>query len=549
VLGHRAVNRTLFGFCPKCVAEDLEAFPGPAHARAWLRLEWMIGHFRVCNQHGIHLAHASPIRRRFEPFDFAETVLLQLTRLQDLIVQATAADHSDFQDWMQRRLDGHRDTDMWLDQFPLHVAVEWCEALGVSALHDPKVQASTLTQADWARAADQGFRLCAEGENGVLALLERLNEAQRGTRGFWGLRDTYGYAYGFLQRTVADTEFQPIRDLVRDFANRTVPIEPGTDVLGVVVDKPGVLTVRSAARASGVHDRLIRRIVEREGMAPDAIADGRRNHRVTVDASRIDGIVARLKDALTAPEVMELLGGIYRPHLNALIAIGALPTIGGSEKQAYAKHRFARDDIDAMVSRFLNGAVEVATPGPRQMSLAQARQTAVAEFETLLSLAFDGKLQWKGRLVGRHDYGALLVDVDEVIALVRAEPPMVHYTIGALRKLLGFSSETVEAFVTEELLADDVEFSPDARRDVRVITLESVELFRKNFVSLGELRDAAGLHVKQVKLLLKGAGIEPEYDPADFGVYVYDRKAVDKAVVERPDFWAYQKSRAQAAAR
>lgn len=60
---------------------------------------------------------------------------------------------------------------------------------------------------------------------------------------------------------------------------------------------------------------------------------------------------------------------------------------------------------------------------------------------------------------------------------------------------------------------------------------------------------AAGLHVKQVKLLLKGAGIEPEYDPADFGVYVYDRKAVDKAVAERPDFWAYQKSRAQAAAR
>lgn len=376
----------------------------------------------------------------------------------------------------------------------------------------------------------------------------RLNDAQKHTRGFWGLRDTYGYAYKVLEKTVGDSEFAPIRDIVRDFAISTMPVEPGTDVLGTVVDKPVVLTVRSAARFSGAHDRSIRRFFERQGIGQEVLEDGQRNHRITVAADQIIDVVEKLKGALSTPQVIKRTG-ISRIHLNAMLQIGALPTVTGSERQAHAKHRFAPVDVDATMAKLFAGAVDVEQPLPRQMPILEARQAACASLEQILSWVLDGTLKRKGRLAGRSDYGALLVDADEATALVRQEPAMVNFTRAeAMEFTQVFNTHALDAFIEEELLHTAMEFSPDARREVPVITRESAELFRKNFVTLGELRQMSGLHLKRVKLLLKGVDIEPAYDPDEFKVWIYDRHAINEVLQERPKFWVYDKEKALAAA-
>jgi len=546
-LAHLGVNRTIFSFCPHCVLEDLDQFEGPARARPWLRLQWTISHFRSCDRHNVHLITTTPIRRRFEPFDFSETIDLYIDKLDRLADEAAAAAPSPFQAWLLRRLDGQRDQGFWLDQFPLYVGAQWCEALGVSALHHPKVQTTTLTQGDWATAADEGFRISSGGQQAIEDLLRRLNEAQKDTRGFWGPRDTYGYAYKLLEKNKGDVEYDPIRNMVRDFAVTTIPIEPGTDVLGTIVDKPAVLTVRSVARFSGAHDRSIRRFFERQGIGQEALESGQRNHRVTVAAEQVFEVVEKLKGALSTPQVLRRTG-IPRIHLNALLQIGALPTVTGSERHTHAKHRFAPVDVDATMEKLFAGAVEVHQPLPRQMPVLEARQAACASLEQILSWTLDGTLKWKGRLAGRFDYGALLLDADEATALVRQEPPMVNFTrTEAMEFIQVFNAHAIDAFIEEELLIMDMEFSPDARREVPVITRESVELFRKNFVTLGELRRVSGLHLKQVKLLLKGVDIEPAYDPEEFKVWIYDRRAVDEVLQERPNFWKYNKAKALAA--
>lgn len=153
-LGHQGVSRTIFSFCPHCVAEDLESFAGPERARPWLRLQWTISHFRSCDKHHVHLVTTSPIRRRFEPFDFSETIDRYLNGLDHLVATAVAVAPSPFQAWLLRRLDGHKEPDFWLDQFPLYIGAQWCEALGISALHHPKVHTTKLNPSDWATAAD-----------------------------------------------------------------------------------------------------------------------------------------------------------------------------------------------------------------------------------------------------------------------------------------------------------------------------------------------------------------------------------------------------------
>lgn len=547
-LGHLGVNRTIFSFCPHCVLEDLNEFEGPVRARPWLRLQWTISHFRSCDKHYVHLITTSPVRRRFEPFDFSETIDLYLDKLDQLANEAVAAAPSPFQAWLLRRLDGQREQGFWLDEFPLYVGAEWCEALGISALHHPKVQSSRLRQADWAAAADEGFRISSGAKRTIENLLLRLNDAQKDTRGFWGPRDTYGYAYKLLENTKGDAEFEPIRNIVREFAISSIPIESGTDVLGTIVDKPAVLTVRSAARFSGAHDRSIRRFFERQGIGQEALESGQRNHRVTVAADQIIDVVEKLKGAFSTPQVLKRTG-IPRIHLNALLQIGALPTVTGSERHAHAKHRFAPADVDAAMEKLFAGAVEVHDPLPRQMPVLEARQAACASLKQILSWTLDGTLTWKGRIAGRTDYGALLLDADEATALVRQEPPMVNFTRGeAMEFIPGLNRWALDTFLEKELLSPGMEFSPDARREVPVITRKSAELLRKNFVTLGELCQTSGLHLKQVKLLLKGVGIEPAYNPQDFKVWIYDRRAIDQVLQERPNFWKYDKAKAVAAA-
>lgn len=421
----------------------------------------------------------------------------------------------------------------------IHALSNGGRTLGVS--HNPSDQ--------WAVAADEGFRAVRTGEASLRELLTKLNEAQTHTRGVWGPRDTYGYAYGLLQRTLDDPAYDRFRDAVRQFAIDTMPIKAGTDVLGQVLEKQVVHTVRTAAKASGAHDRTIRRVFERNGLGKDTLGSNLRNHRVTVSADDIERMVEQLKTAMTTPKVMEATG-IPRMHLKAIVAARYLPTVTGSENEAHAKHRFAPSEVKALMDRLFAGAVTVTAPTPRQLPIMEARHAAVTSLETILALIFDGKLTWKGRLRGRTDYEALLIDADEITALVRTEPKMVHLTrTEAIDIIPGFSRFALDAFLASGHLETAMEFSPDARREVEVITKDSAMRFVESYVTLGELRQISGLHLKQVKLLLRGAGIETAFTPDTYKVCIYDRPAIERVVEERPDFWVYDKAKARAATR
>ena len=521
-------------------------FPGPVHARPWLRLEWTVGYSRSCSRHQVCLASAAPVRRRFEPFDFSETMEELLPTLPEARSGTIPAPTSRYQAWLRSRLNGDRTGGDWLDKLPLYAAAEWCEALGVSILHPPKVRTAQFTEQDWATAADAGFWVAMGGENRIRAALEQMNEAQKETRGFWGLRDTYGFLYGFLQKTTDDEAYEQIRTLVRDFANCTIPIEPGADVLGVSISTPGVATIRTIARATGAHDVTVRRLMKRKGLAEDALSDGLRNHRVTVSTEVIATVVSKLKGALSGPQVSKR-HGIPRTHLDTLIAIGALPTVTGSEQVAYAKHRFAIADIETMMSSLFDGAEDVPDPTSRQLPILETRHAAGTSLHSVLSMVFARKLKWTGRRAGRSDYSALLLDADEVKALVRSDPPMSNYRKSEVADAIaGMTPLAIGPLLAAGLLETTMEFSPDARRVVPAVTRESVNSFRTRFVCLGELATNAGLHHKQINLLLRGAGIVPAMDPAVAKVWFFNRSTVDAVAGRDPDFWQYDKAEAQA---
>lgn len=546
VLRH-SVHRTYFKFCPACVSDDLERFDGRRITRPWLRLEWTLSHFRSCGIHGVALTQAAPKRRGFEPLDYSETMSAMLADISRLVDDSREAAPSPFQDWLDDRLGGIRDAANWLDAMPLYVSVGFCEALGVSALHDPKVQTSGLDEAQWAEAADCGFEVASRGPGSLSVLLGELNGAQRSTRGVWAPRDSFGYAYGLLQKTLGDPAYEPVRAVFREFALANMPLEPGSDLLGEPVSARTVHTIHSAAKAAGVHNRSMRTLFERHGIGVGT--EELRDHRVVATADEVEQLVVGLRDALTSPQV-EQRTGIHRMHLRAMVAEGHLPTLTGTAGSAYAKHRFAPAAVDELVRRMFDGAEEVLEATGRRVPIMRARNMSHASNERILALLFGGELSWKGRIAGRSDYDALLVDADELTRIVRSEGPRANYTKEEIANAVpGIDRRNVERLAAAGYLDIVEEFSPEARRMIPVVSRESAEAFLKRFVSLGELTRATGLHHKKVRLLLRGVDIEAAVDPDKVGAFLYDRARVETLVAKRPEFWTYDKKAAQDAAR
>lgn len=523
-----SINRTFFRFCPHCVGEDIERFDGPVHSRPWLRLGWVIDHVRVCNAHNVALVAATPERNRFEPFDFNRAMATIAGELRRHVETALPAEPSAFQDWLITRVRGHREPTNWLDDLPLYAAIAVCRAFGLSAIHPPKVRTTTLTSMDIAEATNVGFDILSRGEAEFRDLLTELNGAQTSTRGYWGLRDTYGYGYGHLQKTVADPAYAKIRDVVRAFALETIPIEPGTDVLGVVTEGRNLHTVRSASLASGAHSRTVRRLFARKGIAGTREETGLTDHRVVVDAESLDRTLSDLKGALSTPKAIERTG-MPRQHFAKAIAANYVATVMGTNNVVDAKHRFTVAALDAMMDRLFEGAVEVERPQGRQMSVSDARRAASCSIDDILARVFDGGLSWKGRLKGRMDYGALLLDADELVRLTRVEGPKANLTRTEIFDYIpGIGMKSVQRFIDAGMLDTVMEFSADARRMIDVVTRESANEFLLNYVTLGELCRTWGRHQKQVLKTLRGAGVDTCVDAKVFGTLLFMRSDVEK---------------------
>lgn len=536
----KSIKRTYFSYCASCLTEDLDAFEGPLAARPWLRVEWMLTHMKSCPRHRTFLCEARPERMPFAHFDFNEMIRQVVPRLAVEASMAAEADASPFQDWLLARLQGVRRETNWLDGVPMYAAVAFCEALGVSSLHPPKVRTAKLTETDWAAAADEGYRIAYAGAEGLHALLSRLNRGQAATRGFWGPRDTYGYAYGLLQRTLADPAYEKFRNAVRSFAVETMPIEPGTDVLGVVAGERKIHTVRTAAKDSGLHALTVRRLFNRMGVEEAADASGKMDHRIVVKADDLAAIIAELRNALSSPAVEKHLG-IPKDHLKQLVSDGHLKALAKSDRR-YGKRRFSLSDIEAFRRRWFDGAVEVAAASGRQVDIAEARRVSTCSISRLIEIVLSGKLKWKGRLAGRDDYMAIVVDADEVTRIVRSDASRSNLTKEeAERFLLVTRGPTVNALIRVGHLTVLEEFSPDARRNIPVVSRPSAETFRQRHVSLVELCQRTGLHHKQVRSQLSMSGIYPVLPEAEVGAFFYDRTSVANMEQENPDAWTFDK--------
>ncbi len=531
-----SINRTFFRFCPHCVLNDLASYEGPIIARPWLRLSWILAPIRSCPEHNVQLVRTDAKRQQYQYFDFSKTMDTYRTELERLAKSARVMPPSSFQNWLLNRIRGTHQRKTWLDDVPAYAAIAFCEGLGVSSLHPPKVMVSRLTEVDWALAAERGFLIASDGEASVRAQLQKLNDAQATTRGVLGLRDTYGYVYNVLKKTAADPGYEKFRNTFRNFATETLPLETGADVLGAVVKKQTVHSIRSAAKAANVHANTMRRIFEREGFHGNVDISALPDHRVIVSNQKLERIIEELRQSITSPSVMERMQ-IPKHYLNSLISLGYLRTITGSDQRPNARHHFLPQDVSAALGKMFEGAISVSEPSDRQMTIPDARSVAVTSIDFIMSLVFDGKLKWTGRLHGGETFPDLLVEVDELTSLVRREAKGSGVPKHHIDQHIPGMGKHVLKFIEVGALELAEEYNPAARRMVSVVSRESVDAFNENYITLGALSRNYGLHHRQVRGILSSLDIAPTFDPSALGTYVYDRNEILMVDQHSPQMW------------
>jgi hypothetical protein len=248
---------------------------------------------------------------------------------------------------------------------------------------------------------------------------------------------------------------------------------------------------------------------------PNTLADGNclfdaeKGSIAALEAAAATLSVCKAGEYLNAPRVQR--DRLYRSGL-------IVPRLRGADHGA--ADQFAPEDLDAFLDRLLASAKPVKAAKAGQVNIPEAARLAFCMSEEVVRLILDGKLVRKWRLRGELGYMSVLVDIEEVRALVRG-PDHGGFTGKALQDRLQTADRVIRKLIAGGQLKTETVINPVNRCPTVVVPAEEVERFEREFVSLFALAKRQGRHFRAVKKELEAAGIEPALDPKKIGATFY----------------------------
>jgi hypothetical protein len=243
----------------------------------------------------------------------------------------------------------------------------------------------------------------------------------------------------------------------------------------------------------------------------NCLFDAQRGYTLATQASAATLSVSDAGKYLNAPRVQR--DRLYRAGIIA-------PRIRGGDHGA--ADQFAPEDLDAFLARLLEGAQPVRTAADGQVSIAQAAHRAFCMSEEVVRLVLDGKLRRKWKLAGEHGYMSLLLDLEEVRALVRG-PDHGGLTGLQIKDKLSTTAKVAAALVKHGHLRTITVINPVNRCPTVVVPAQEVERFDREYVSLFAIAKQRGRHFLVVKKELQEAAVEPVFNPKKIGATFYRR--------------------------
>lgn len=520
ILMRFSLRRIRVAVCPACLKSDIAASKLRPQLAVFGRAVWQIDAIKTCPEHNLALVTVSDDMTPGTMHAFTHHVAPALDDLDGLLSQSEQRQPTDFEAYVLDRLEGCRHSPL-LDSLDLFVAIKTCELLGAVDLFGRTANLKEINDEQWRLAGARGFEIAHGGETSVHEFLGRLQESFPYKRsGREGPQALFGRLYQALEFGSEDAAWDPVRELVGRFISDRMPLAPGDLVFGQPVVRRTLHSIRTLSVAEDLHPKRARKLLRASGIIDDAQM-ALPDHNVIFDAQDGSAAVQKAKGSLSLPAAGQ--------HLNApRVQIGLLAKHSFIQPFIPAKvfgavDQFAVEDLDDFLRRLLAGTDPVETPTPNQADIPLAAGRCCCSSIQVLGFILDKKLKWVGRHTERRGYMSVLVDVEEVRAMVRGAEKD-GFTGLELKEKLSTTAKVVSALIRDGHLKAITVINPVNRCPTVVVPEAEVERFKGEYVALFALARQRGLHHLVTKRALEAKGIKPALDPTKIGATFYRRE-------------------------
>lgn len=521
-----SLRRATVAVCPKCLASDIADAP---HLRAELapyqRALWQIAAVKTCPIHTTPLAILDKDLTPSLLHDWFRHVSKVLPNLSRMAAETGTRPLTGLEAYTVNRIDGVAAPSVLLDGMPLHVTIAGCELFGAVASLGRMPNLKTLTDDEWRCAGAAGFNILNRGKPAADTFLHSLQASYPYRRtGKEGPQAVFGRIYQVLEFGREDPAYDPLRDLVGDFIRTRFPVGPGDTVFGKPVEHRALHSIRTLSIETKLHPKRLRKLLAASGVLHDGAAD-LADGNCLFDAE---------KGSLTAREALAATISVQKAgqYLNAprvqrdmLYRSGLIdPRLCAGEHGA--ADQFAPEDLDAFLDRLLYGAKPTKIVGRGRANIPNTAKFACCASEEVVRLILDRKVQRKWRLTSERGYMSVLVDVEEIRALVRG-PDHGGYTSLQIKDKLSTTAKVAAALIKHGHLRSITVVNPVNRCPTVVVPVAEVERFDQEYVSLFALARRQRRHHMAVKKQIEAAGVEPVFNPKKIGATFYRRFQVE----------------------
>ena len=512
-------------FCPACLLEDARPDSRSRGLRVG-RVNWLFSPFRTC------LAHRIPLSRTVhqsyaERFQDMALVAPDNGALARLVDNAETRQVSPLQLYVEDRLGGSSGP-AWLDGQQIDLGTRASEMIGACLLFGAKADLPTLSEDQWDAAGAAGFEVAARGEGGIRSALEEMLHRGRRDEVKGGPQAAFGRLFQWLQFNRSSKSRGPIREVLREFILDSMAIEPGTRLLGEVVETRRRHSVASLAKLKKLHRRTLNRALVLTGLMPDG-DPGEVEALLSVDAVAGELLADRMHASIPVIKMPTYLN-CNRRQAELLVQHGLVSRLGGGNADTIL-NMVPVADLDAFIARMRRRGVPVDRPGDGMVNVIVASEVVRWPVNDIVRIVLDYDISKIELLSADLKFKSVLVDPAEVCHGIEALQAKGRLSVTEVAKRLKTEPWCVRSLASNHdrngrpfLPAFLEKNTKGAAR--AYFEIDDVASFESTHVDLKDLAEARGSTAKILRKQLSGAGIEPILPRPKLNRLVYRRADV-----------------------
>jgi len=317
-----------------------------------------------------------------------------------------------------------------------------------------------------------------------------------------------------------------LADIIWKDALATVPLAPGEEFLGRIVDKRRVHSLHSAAVEYGLHPKTVAKLLEKHKVFSGEIVRSSYNS-VVFQVSAAQHLFDQIQQSVTTTVARETLG-ITIAMLKLFRDAGILAVIEVDSVFGETRPRYVREDFDRVLMDIQSIEYARRIDGAYRSFLDVYKWGRIRPTE-VFKLIREGKVRSLRKPSTTSFEGVYI----HYWVVMNARPEQAHngVSIKNATKFLGTGELTVKRLIAEGFLAAEMRTSGFGGAPALYIEGPKLQAFRERYAGLTALAKEYGVAVSKLSKMMRKEFISPLYESATSANGRREARIFDRAAV------------------